>query len=136
MSGKFTLTAILLFALTATSTMAAAPFQIEETAVEEKTAEKKTDLAALIEGLKSKAHSQRESAQKQLTALGSSALPELREALKGKHGPEAQYRLKAVIKQLSKLNWSSSIEDALATAREQNKMVFVFSTIGEVDGYS
>ena len=132
MFGKFgKLTAILLFALMLTSTLGAAPFQVEE-----ETAAKKADLTALVEQLKSKEHSQRESAQEQLAKLGSSALPELREALKGKHGPEVRYRLKSVIKQLSQVNWSPTFEDALATARKQNKMVVVFSTIGEVDGFS
>ena len=47
MFGK--LTAILLFALTLTSTLGAAPFQVEE-----ETAAKKADLTALVEQLKSK----------------------------------------------------------------------------------
>ena len=115
---------------------AVAQVQVDENAMENQS--EKID--QLVKGLNSSNYADRESAQEELVAMGSSVLPQLKKIIEQPIEAEVKHRLMAVVKGLSEVNWrkfqETTIAAALTEAEQQSKLIFVFSTIGEVDGFS
>lgn len=78
----------------------------------------------------------RQQADEELRQLGIAAVPHLQAELK-KHPPlEVARRLEGILHHLGKLAWHKEQDAAFIEARRSGKPVLVFSTIGEVNGFS
>lgn len=93
-------------------------------------------LTALVEQLGSPTFSERESAQGQLQEFGSRSVPILRQLQSESNDPETQWRLAMVIRANSRPRWQTDIETAGYQSVRTGKLIMVFSTIGEIDGFS
>lgn len=121
------------------SALASGP-AVAQVQVDENTENQSEKIDQLVKGLNSSNYPDRESAQEELVAMGSSVLPQLKKIIEQPIEAEVKHRLMAVVKGLSEVNWrkfqETTIAAALTEAEQQSKLIFVFSTIGEVDGFS
>lgn len=90
----------------------------------------------LVERLSDESAVERDKAQKELMELGRTALPQIRKHLEATRDAEVKARLEAVVVHLTKIRWERDLKAAMEKANKGNKGLFVFSTIGEPDGYA
>jgi hypothetical protein len=90
----------------------------------------------LIERLSDESAVERDKAQKELMELGRPALTQIRKHLENTRDAEVKARLEAVVAYVTKIRWERDLKAALEKAKKENKGLFVFSTIGEPDGYA
>jgi HEAT repeat protein len=93
-------------------------------------------VSRLAEGLASDRYAEREAAELKLVQLGHDAVPRLRELLESTDDAEVRARLRRAIGRITTLRWHRDLVTAMARAKSNGKSVLVFSTIGELDGYS
>ena len=89
-----------------------------------------------VERLSDESAVERDKAQKELVELGRPALAQIRKHLETTRDAEVKARLEAVVAHLTKIRWERDVKASIDKARKMNKGLFVFSTIGEPDGYA
>jgi hypothetical protein len=94
-----------------------------------------TDPSRLIEQLGGDDIESRDRAEAALVKLGRPALATIEKALAGAEG-EAKARLQRVVAAITRPRWTTDLSRALATAKAEKKPLFVFSTVGDLDGYA
>ena len=94
------------------------------------------ELKRLIEQLDAPAFREREQAQQALIQLPGLWVERLKESRRKTTSPEVRGRLDQVIRQRSSGAWKTDMKAALAAAKNDDKLVMVFSTRGPVDGFS
>ena len=118
------------------------PFSNTASAVEEPASnpggklENETLLKSLAAKLRSESYDEREAAQAALLAVSVENAPVLKRILAAETDQEARTRLSRVIARISRPFWSTDLSAALKAARDADRPVLVFSTIGEVNGFS
>ena len=93
-------------------------------------------LRTLVARLRADAYEEREAAQAELFALSVENVPALRRLLAAETDQEARTRLSWVISRISRPLWKSDLAAAQKTARDADRPLLIFSTIGEVNGFS
>lgn len=78
----------------------------------------------------------RETAMANLKGRGRAILPELELALNKIADPEVRARITLVIKHLTQVRWHTDLALAMRIAAAEEKPLLVFSTMGELDGYT
>ena len=91
-------------------------------------------VAKLIDALGGDDVEVREAAEAELVKAGRPALAAVRKAIASADA-ETKARLQRVVKAVTELRWTTDLAKAMETAARENKLVFVFSTIGDVGGY-
>ena len=94
------------------------------------------DVPTLVRHLGSPLYQRRLAAQQSLLTLGSSRVAALREAREAATDPEIRWRLQQAIVANSRPRWLADVEVARRQAVESGKLLMVFSTIGEINGFS
>jgi transposase len=95
-----------------------------------------TDLGELVSRLEDESAAERDKAQKAILALGREALPGIRKHLEKTQDAEVRQRLQVILDYWTKIRWERDAAAALERAKQEGKLVMVFSTIGEPDGYA
>jgi len=90
----------------------------------------------LVEQLGSEEFADRQAAQRQLEVLGTQAVASLRRLQLETTDPEIRWRIAQAIRANSRPRWLTDIDAASRLAKRQGKLLMVFSTIGEIDGFS
>ena len=93
------------------------------------------EVARLIEQLGDRSYQQRQAAQQRLKDGGLNALALLRKAARETGNAELRWRAKVAIRLIARPRWTT-MKRGLPRARKSGKLLLVFSTIGEVSGYS
>lgn len=93
-------------------------------------------ISKLIERLGSDSYLEREIAQEQLRQAGAVAVESLRAARNKTTDPELIWRLDLAIDNLLRPRWFVDVQSAQMEARRTGKLLMVFSTIGEINGFS
>jgi hypothetical protein len=78
----------------------------------------------------------RQQADEQLRRLGIAAVAPLQRELNKNPPLEVARRLQGILRHLGKLAWHKEQDAAFVEARRSGKPVLLFSTIGEVNGFS
>ena len=78
---------------------------------------------------------ERGESEEQLADLGWKVVPALRKAAKGHDDLEIRARAAVLVKQITSVPWTQSIDDALQKAKRTKKRILVFSTGGDLNGY-
>lgn len=90
----------------------------------------------LVQQLGSQAFADRQAAQRRLEVLGTKAVASLLRLQLETTDPEIRWRLAQAIRANSRPRWVTDIDNASRLAKRQGKLLMVFSTIGEIDGFS
>ena len=93
------------------------------------------EVALLVEQLGARSFRQREAAQQQLLGCGQNAIALLRKAARESDNLERSRRAKQALAMLAKPRWTT-LKRGFPLARKQGKLLLVFSTVGEIDGFS
>lgn len=93
------------------------------------------DIDGLIERLGHDDVDVRDKAQTDLLKRGRAALPAIRKAAESHADPEVRARASALVRAINTPAWRTDLDAALKTAATEKKLLFVFSTMGPLDGY-
>ena len=94
------------------------------------------DIAPLVAKLSDRNYHTREQATRDLAAKGWAVVPALDKALAKATEPEVAERLQRVLDGITRLNWHTKAEDAIAAAGKTGRPILMFSTIGDPDGFA
>lgn len=92
-------------------------------------------IAESIEQLGDESLEVRQRAEARLQHTGRAAVPALREAAMMHAEPEVRLRAASVVRYLTQVHWWTDLREAKQRAMEEKKPLFVFSTIGPLDGF-
>ena len=95
-----------------------------------------TSISQLIEDLSSSSFRVRDAAQKGLLKLSTRDVPELRKLLEESEDQEVRWRIELALQKLTRPRWRTDLKQALLDSQDSGKMLMVFSTIGEIKGFS
>lgn len=90
----------------------------------------------LIRQLGADDYATREEATAKLVEMGRAALPALREAAAAERDEEVRVRIQQIVRHLTELRWHSDLATALQAAREADRPLLVYSTIGALNGFT
>lgn len=94
------------------------------------------DITSLVAKLGDRDYRTREQATKTLAAKGWEAVPAMEKALAAAEEPEVIVRLQRVIHGITRLDWHTKPDDAVAVAKKTGRPILIFSTIGDVNGFA
>jgi hypothetical protein len=115
---------------------AIAPVDSKTSAVTPRADEPAAKIDAIIARLGHESFAIRAAAQRELMALGIDAVPKLRKAYEATADVEIRWRLKRAIHTITRPQWYLHLKTAQQEAARSGKLLMVFSTIGQAEGFS